>query len=170
MKKVLILLFSIISVASISCSNQQKSTTTEAVVSTGVGVTGPDAIIYKTRADYRLMVPVIMNAEKTDIVSYPAPGDLKRNRKPALPDQLENGFLFDNRGINENVAFLNYSYAGYIALEKTPSKEELLSRIIDRDPLDVMYNCGKRSAYDNLLEELNAIILTEDFSKFRKLK
>jgi len=111
-----------------------------------------------------------MNDERSNIVSYPAPGDLKYKGKPATPSELTGGFLLDNRGINENVAFINVTYEKYMALEKTPSKEELLSLVIDPYPLEVMFNCGKRAAFKDEVEELNAIIEARDFSKFRKLK
>ena len=170
MKKVVIILIAIASVTAVSCSNQKKSSGSDPIVTTGVSVSGPDAIIYKTRGDYRLLVPVTMNDEKTAIVSFPAPGDLKYKGKPALPTELEKGFLLDNRGITRNVAFTSYSYEEYMALEKTPTKEDLLTRIVDPDPLTEMYNCGKRAAYRDEIVELNKIIQTGDFSNFRKLK
>ena len=112
----------------------------------------------------------IMNDEKTEITSFPAPGDLKYKGNPSLPTELENGFLLDNRGITRNVAFTSYTYEEYMALEKTPSKEDLLTRIVDQDPLTEMYNCGKRAAYQDEVVELNKIIQAGDFSNFRKLK
>ncbi|MEE4255490.1 MAG: hypothetical protein V2I47_00485 [Bacteroidales bacterium] len=170
MKKVVIILIAIASVAALSCSNQNKKSSSEPIVTTGITVSGPDAIIYKTRGDYKLLVPVIMNDEKTEIASFPAPGDLKYKGKPSFPTELENGYLLDNRGITRNVAFTSYSYEEYMALEKTPSKEDLLTRIVDQDPLTEMYNCGKRAAYQDEVVELNRIIQEGDFSNFRKLK
>lgn len=170
MKKQYILLIVLISFVSFSCVNSNQSTSSEPIVSTGIAVTGPDAIIYKTKDDYSMLVPVIMNAEKTDIVSYPAPGDLKYKGKPAIPTQLADGFLLDNRGINEYVAFLNISYEDYIALKETPAKDELMEMIVSNDPLTVMFSCGKRTLYKDEAQELNAYILENDFSKFKKLK
>ena len=170
MKKVILILIAFVAITNISCSNQQKSSSSEPIVSTGVSVSGPDVIIYKTRGDYKLLVPITLNDEKTEIVSYPAPGDLKYKGKPAIPTELDNGFLLDNRGINKNVAFTSYTYEDYMALEKTPSKEELMSLIVDVDPIDVMYNLGKRAAYQDEVNELNTIIQAGDFSNFRKIK
>jgi hypothetical protein len=113
---------------------------------------------------------VILNKEKTEIVSYPAPTDLKYKGEVALPSSLENGYLLDNRGINADVAFINLTYEEYMALDKSPTKDELMGLIIDYDPILEMYSCGKRSTYTNEVEELNAIILKGDFSSFRKLK
>ena len=170
MKKVILILIAFVAIASVSCSNQKKSSSSEPIVSTGVSVSGPDVIIYKTRGDYKLLVPVIMNDEKNDIVSYPAPGDLKYKGKPAIPNELDNGFLLDNRGITKNVAFTSYTYEEYMALDKTPAREDLLTSIVDPDPITEMYNLGKRAAYQDEVNELNTIIQAGDFSNFRKIK
>lgn len=154
-----------------ACSGpQEKTTNNEPNVSTAIASTGPDAIIYMTKADYDQLVPVTLNVDKTDIVAYPAPGDLKYKGKVATPTKLANGFLLDNRGINENVAFINITYEDYMALSKTPSKEELMGLIVDYDPLVEMYNCGKRALYDDAAAELNAVIESGDLSSFSKIK
>lgn len=163
------LLISILIVSSCA-GNSTKQNTVNEPEATAVAVAGPQAIIYKTSGNYNNMVPVIMNADKSDIASFPAPGDLKYKGKPALPTQLEDGFLLDNRGITENVAFLNITYDEYMALAQTPSKDELFNLIIDRDPLLIMYACGMRQQFTNEVEELNTVILENDFSAFKKLK
>jgi len=170
MKNLFVSLIAIIALIPFSCTNTTESNSNDPIVSTGVGMTGPDAIIYKTKANYNSLVPVIMNVQKTEIISYPAPGDLKYKGKPAIPIQLEDGFLLDNRGINENVAFLSLTYREYMALNATPSRDELMALIIKKEPLTEMYNCGKRAKYKKEAEELNTLITAKDFSKFRKLK
>lgn len=162
----LILLFTAVS----ACHQPTTKSSSEPQVSTGIASTGPDVIIYKTKADYQQLVPVIMNAEKTEIVSYPAPGDLKYRGKPALPTVLSGGYLLDNRGINENVAFLNITYEDYMALEKTPKKTDLMGMIFDKDPLTEMYNCGKRSLYTDPAAELNKHIAEKNFDDFLKIR
>ncbi len=170
MKNTLILLFIVLFTSLAACHQPATKTQSEPQVSTGIASTGPDALIYKTRADYYQKVPVIMNAEKTDIVSYPAPGDLRYRGKPALPVILAEGYLLDRRGISENVAFLDITYEDYMALEKTPQKEELLQNILDKDPLSEMYNCGKQSLYQDLEKELNALIIEKKLDNFVKVK
>ncbi len=166
--KTIILILTLIFAA--GCASTGEKATEKKVTENSITVTGPDAIIYKTRADYRDLVPVIMNSTKDDIVSYPAPGDLRYKGNPALPTELANGYLLDNRGINENVAFLSITYPEYMAFEETPSKETLTGMILDSDPLTEMYNCGKRQKFSNEVDELNAIILEGDFSNFTKLR
>jgi hypothetical protein len=121
-------------------------------------IPGPQAIIYKTIKDYTNLVPVIMNSEKTKIVSYPAPTDVFYQGKLAKPTVLKNGYLLDNRGINENVAFLNYTYEEYSKLPEAPSMKDMLSRITERNPLTELINCGLRSQYTDEVKELNSLI------------
>lgn len=153
-----------------SCNITINKEVDEPQVTTGISSTGPEAVIYQTKGDYRLLVPVILNADKTEIVSYPAPRDLRYKGKLALPTVLENGFLLDNRGINEDVAFINITYEEYFSLEKTPDVDELMALIVDYDPLVSLYRCGKRAIYNDEVNELNAFILKDDFSTFEKIK
>lgn len=121
-------------------------------------VPGPQAIVYKTMKDYTNLVPVIMNSEGSRIISYPAPADVFYQGKLAKPTALKNGYLLDNRGINENVAFLNYTYEEYSRLPEAPSMEEMLSRIVEKHPLTELINCGLRSQYKDEIKELNMLI------------
>ena len=152
------------------CSNKVQNSGTNTGQPKVVAFGGPDAIIYKTKADYHNYVPVILNKEKTEIVSFPAPGDLTYRGEPSLPTELENGFLLDNRGINANVAFLSISYPEYMAMEKSPTADELMGMILDKDPLTEMYDCGKRQSFKDVVGELKAIILANDLGKFKRLK
>lgn len=139
--------------------------------STGAsGVASPQAIIYQTKADYNHLVPVILSSDKSQIQSYPDIRDIVSGGKFALPTVLHKGYLLDNRGIGENVAFLKLTYEEYAALPSTPKPEELMGMIIDKDPLKVMYACGPKGKFVNAEEELNRLIDSNDFSSFRKLK
>ena len=119
---------------------------------------GPAALVYKTRKDYAKHVPILMNESKTKIISYPAPADIYYNGKLAYPTPLQNGYLLDNRGINKNIAFLNYTYEEYSKLKAMPSVAELEARIIDKHPLTELWNCGSRLQYKNEVKELNELI------------
>lgn len=121
-------------------------------------VPGPQAVVYKTIKDYTDLVPVIMNSEKTKIVSYPAPTDIYYQGKLAKPTILKNGYLLDNRGINENVAFLNYTYEEYSRLTEAPPLKEMFSRIIEKNPLKELIDCGLRTQYKDEVKELNELI------------
>lgn len=115
-------------------------------------------IIYKTTKDYSDLVPVIMDAGRTKIVSYPAPSDLFFRSELAKPTGLKKGYLLDNRGINENVAFLKYTYETYSKLTEAPSLKEMMLNITDKYPLKEMIYCGKRNQYKDEIKELNALI------------
>ncbi len=131
---------------------------------------GPPVLIYKTRANYYYQVPVVLNDEKTSIVSYPGVTDIYYNGDFAYPTSLEKDYWLDNRGIGKNVAFLKYTYQEYAALGKTPDAKELYNNILDKEPLTELYDAGTRYQYKDLLPELNALILKGDFSTFKKLK
>lgn len=121
-----------------------------------VGVASPRVFIYKTRADYSNLVPVMLNDAKTMIESYPDPLDVRH--KP-VPTQLRDGWLLDNRGIGRNVAFTSYTYDEYAALTTAPSTDELMQRIVDKNPLTEAYICAPRHTYgDSLVEQLNDIV------------
>lgn len=133
-------------------------------------VTGSKIYIYKTRRDYNKLVPIELSADKKTIVSYPDIKDVFTNGKPATPIMLSDGFLLDNRGISINVVFLKLTYQQYAALPATPNPDSLFNLILDNNPLTVLYDCGRKSDYQNLTEELNVLIKRKDFSKFKKLK
>ena len=119
---------------------------------------GPTCYVYRTINDYNDRVPVIMNDEKTKIVSYPDPSDLFYRGKPSIPTPLDRGYLLDNRGITANVAFLTYTYKNYLALEHPPTLQQLMDSILEKNPLVELWQCGSRSRYKELEPELNALI------------
>jgi hypothetical protein len=133
-------------------------------------VIGPRIIIYKTKSDYFLNVPVGLSADKNEITSYPAITDVYTNGKLATPTRLESGFLLDNRGISPDVAFIKLTYEQYAALSATPETTALNDMIIDSDPILIMYDCGNKNSFQNTVEDINKLILMNDFSKFNKLK
>lgn len=102
----------------------------------------PPLIIYKTRGDYQFLVPVTLNPEKTAVIMFPAPTDLLYEGRLAIPENLDQGYLLDFRGINQNTAFLHITYEKYSQLEKAPTPAELYDLILDKDPFTEIYICG----------------------------
>lgn len=121
---------------------------------------GPPVIIYKTTRDYSRNVPVMLDADGTKIVSYPAVSDV---RSLPYPTPLADGYLLDNRGIGQHVAFLSYTYEEYAALPETPTSDELFEKIIDKHPLVEIHFCGNRYRYKNVVDELNEQIRAGKF-------
>ena len=152
-----------------ACSSAKKINSEQKESIESKAQAGPPAIIYKTRKDYFDKVPVTMNADRTAITNYPGPKDILIDGVPSYPSRLENGFLLDNRGINAQVAFLKISYEDYSKLKAAPSLEELMGLILDKEPLEVMYNCGSRFSYKNLIEELNDRISSDNMNAWKKL-
>ena len=154
-------------IVSVSCKTESKS---EKLSRKTPDLTEPGVFIYKTRRDYNMLVPIDLSADKKTIISYPDVKDVYTNGKLAIPTLLDGGFLLDNRGITKNVAFLKLTYLQYASLPKTPSPESLFCLILDNDPLTVLYDCGRKGAYNDLTGEINNMINTKNFSKFKKLK
>ena len=158
-----------------SCSSSKKTDKApkeekEMAATGSVAVTGPPVIIYKTKADYYDKVPVILSEDKTKIVSYPGARDLYKGDKLALPTKLHNGYLLDNRGIDQNVAFLDISYEKFTKMQRVFTAGQLYDMIFDKDPLTEMYNCGKKSKFRDEVTELNEIIDKDNFEGCKKLK
>ncbi len=115
-----------------------------------VQATGPQAIVYKTTNDYFNQVPVLLSDDKKQILSYPDPSDLVYGDKLAYPTKLNRGYLLDNRGIGENVAFLKLTYDEYSQLNTAPSPAELYKLILDTDPIIEMWDCGLKNSYSDI--------------------
>ncbi len=148
------LLSFIIGFSMISC-NCQKTCKKSATQEGSVGIIAP-VIIYKTNGDFSKNVPVMMSDDKTDIISFPDITDVYFAGKLAYPTQLANGYLLDNRGVSKNVAFLSYTYEEYSKLAATPSKEDLMGKIISKNPLTELYKCDKLPKND--VQKLNEFI------------
>lgn len=121
-------------------------------------VPGPHAIVYKTRKDYSKLVPVTLSADGKQIVSYPAPTDLKAGDKLLYPTHLHHSYLLDNRGIGVNTAFLNISYERYASLTSAPSLKQLQRMILSRSPFKELCDCGPLNKYADPQRELNLLI------------
>lgn len=133
-------------------------------------VPGPKVVIYQTKADYSQNVPVTLSDDRKTIESYPHPRDLVIDGKFVTPTPLNKDFLLDNRGINKNVAFLNYTYDEYSKLANPPSVEELMIQILDKKPLKKMYICKTCIKGQITVEKINSLIDNGDFSEFNKVR
>ena len=142
----------------------------EAAFCTGVVVTGPPCIVYKTKADYSELVPVMLSADKSKIVSYPDVKDLVIDGKTVIPTPLLDGYLLDNRGIGPDVAFLTITIREYSRMTTTPDAARLFALILDKDPLAEMYECGKRYQYNDPAEAMNQLIRKGKLKCQKRLK
>ncbi|HOH99220.1 MAG TPA: hypothetical protein PLE85_01655 [Bacteroidales bacterium] len=168
---IFIILMSGITMISNGCARksnqQQQASQVEPARQTSVG---PSVMVYKTRADYRQLVPVILSEDRKAIISFPAPGDVYYKGELALPQLLENGFLLDRRGIDERVAFIGMTYEEYSQLKESPTPEMLLQLIVDKDPIIEMYHCGSAYQYQDLEVEMLRRSRDNDWSGCRKIK
>ena len=115
----------------------------------------PPIIVYKTTKDYSKNVAVTLSEDKKMIVAYPAPTDVSER---SYPTALQKGYWLDNRGISANTAFLSITYEEYAKLKKAPSANELYKMIVDKNPIKRMYLCGRGTAHEGLVSEMNALI------------
>lgn len=86
----------------------------------------PRALIYRTNGDYADNVPITVNAAGDQIVSFPAPSDLRG----ATPVPLADGWLLDRRGVGLNTRFTTFTYKEYSEMPSAPSIEQLLHSVI----------------------------------------
>ncbi len=119
---------------------------------------GPHLLVYKTKKDYRQLVPVMLSDDKKSIVSYPDPQDIRVVGSAITPTSLKDGYLMDNRGIGENVAFLNITYKQYAKLKTAPEIEKLYSLIKDKDPLVMLCDCGLKQSFKDPKADVNKLI------------
>ena len=162
MKKIILL--SILSLALCSCHTQKKAAEnntaapqqqqTQNQTTATAAIPSPPTYIYKTRNDYSQNVPVGFDDKR--ITSFPAPTDLYTNGKLATPTSLRDGDWLDNRGISPNTAFLSYTYEEYANMQQVPN--DLYQKILDKDPILEMWDCGSRHTYNDAAKELNKII------------
>ncbi len=148
----------------ISCSSTKNESMNKNESS--VGIASPPAIVYKTKANYFDKVPVLLSADKTKVISFPAPSDVRRNNKYVYPTKLNSGYLLDNRGIGINTAFLKLSYEDYYTMDNIPNADRLINYILDADPFTEFYEVGKRGDFTNPEKEINEMI---DSGKLKKL-
>ncbi|MBD5246766.1 MAG: hypothetical protein HDS54_01190 [Barnesiella sp.] len=88
----------------------------------------PRAVIYRTNGDYDDHVVVNLDASRTGLESYPAPGDVSESSSPVV---MADGWLLDRRGgVGLNSAFLDWTYAEYSHLPATPSPAEIMAHVI----------------------------------------
>ena len=107
-------------------------------------------IIYKTTKDYSNNIPLMMNEDKTEIVSYPAISDISDKKKP---QNLIDGYLLDNFGICKNTVYTSYTFEDYKKLTKQPTIQELKTKIIDFNPFVEIYKYNKVSPSIEILNQ-----------------
>ena len=128
-------------------------------------------VVYKTTKDYSDFIPVQLNDEGTKIISYPAPEDVFTDGKLAKPIALKKGYWLDKRGITKNTVFVNFTYEAYSKLTEAPSTTILFSKILDKNSIVELYNCGAKITTDEaLIATLNNAIKTNQLKNCTCLK
>lgn len=119
----------------------------------------PSIVIYKTKANYSMLVPIGLSADKKEIVSYPDPTDVKNDSGFYYPTALNDGYWLDNIGVGPNTAYMGISLKEYSQLSEPIALAEMLNILVDPDPFTEIWNCGSRGSVS--VDELNNWITTK---------
>lgn len=145
MKKLIATLVAVAAIIAMTACQSQKENTSankevaETVVKPTVdnkAMALPPIVIYKTKADYSNLVPIQLNDDKTQVVSFPDPRDVYDRKRPT---QLNDGFWLDNFGIGKNVVYTDYTFEEYAALQSPPGPDTLMQHIYELNPLTAYY-------------------------------
>jgi len=147
-----------------SCSSPKTATETGRSL-----ISSPPAIVYKTREDYFDKVPVTLSEDRQQIISFPAQSDLLVDGKFSYPTLLLDGYLLDNRGINQKTAFLRFSYEDYYNMDNIPNAQRLINYIIDDQPFIEFYEVGRKSDFQDLESQINQMISNKKLQTFKNL-
>ena len=58
----------------------------------------------------------------------------------------------------------------YLTKAILDKSDELMKKVVDKNPVDKMFACGQRSNFANVIDDLNALIDNDNFSGFKRLK
>lgn len=152
-----ILLGTLVLFISACCARKQPSVT---FIRPSSAKTLPTTIIYKTKANYSMLVPVGLSADKKEIVSYPDPKDVKNDSGFYYPTALKDGFWLDNIGVGVNTAYLGLSLKEYSQLSGPLTLSEMMAMLVDANPFVEMWNCGNRGIVS--VDELNELIVNKN--------
>ncbi len=106
-------------------------------------------MIYKTRGEYSVFVPVGLSPGSAKISNQPGIQDVVYvdSGEFKTPTPLHQGYLLDNQGVALDTAFTDMTYAEYAALSELPQPENLFKRIVDTDPITELYECKQFNGY-----------------------
>lgn len=156
--KLIILLISLLIWGCSTVRQNERKTPIDSEIKNNGFLTNRPIVVYKTKDNYNNLVPILLSDDKKEIISYPHPKDLYVDSVLQIPTELHKGYLLDNRGINQNVAFIKLSYMEYASLKDLPSLNELFNLIIDKDPLIQLCSCKVNNSNLNLESQLNEMI------------
>jgi hypothetical protein len=118
----------------------------------------PHVHVYKTKKDYSALVPVQLSADKSKIVSYPSPQDVRASMSHSKPVRLHKGYWLDRMGVNLNTAYVKITLAAYAKMATAPSVDEMYQMIVDKKPMKTVCDCGVRNAKNTDPAALNKLI------------
>jgi hypothetical protein len=118
----------------------------------------PHQLVYKAGGKYKNLVAVELSDDKKRVVSYPAPSDIKTGSSASaeLPVSLHGGYWLDRSGVSASTVYVSYTRSEYSKLKKAPSPEQLYKKVVDKDAVKELCDCGNRNTYS--VKQLNTLI------------
>ncbi len=129
---------------------------------------GTHIIIYKTKKDYSQNLPVLYDEKKQKITKLFSNKELMANGNILYPIPLQKGYWLDRIGIDTTVAYVSFSIQKYTQSMMPITANMLKSKIIDKNPLLEMYDCGKIKG--DTIKIINEIIKNGMLKKCKRLK
>lgn len=111
-------------------------------------------IVYKTVADYRNLVSVVLSSDKTKIVAYPGPSDVVHE----YPTVLHKGYFIGSMpgAGSPDGAFLNLDITKYSQMpEFSLTTDQLYNLIFDKNPFSEIYHCPHMDNSANATTTIN---------------
>ncbi len=87
----------------------------------------PKAVIYRMNGDYSDHVPVLINASRSHLISFPSPDDVSEYTKPV---GLTGGWWLDRQGVGINTAFLSFTRDQYSSMDEPPVPDRIMESIL----------------------------------------
>lgn len=123
-------------------------------------------IVYKSKKDFSIFVPIHLTKDKKNIIGYPAKEDLKSlGHTNALA--VENGYYIDLVGVNSNSVFTSFTLESYQKISTTPSLEEFKNHIIELNPFEEMYICDCRYSNSEIEQFIKKGTLNTNCTKIK---
>ncbi len=109
-------------------------------------------IIFRTSDKVDNLVPIVVN-DNNEIVSYPAPSDLKIDGKYKKPIALGNNWYIDQIGVSSKSKFLTLSFKEYAVINPV-NIDNLQSKVTPISFYDIC-ECPPVDNYDEIITAFN---------------
>lgn len=118
-------------------------------------------MVYKVKKPFHGFVPVVLNEDKSDIISYPGKEDALHILERGIALQLQEDYWLDKQGIQAHSVFLSKTLEEWKNLTVIPTPREMMALIQIQEPFAELCDCGNAYTFKNIEQELNQLIATK---------